>query len=62
MQTEQRESGHIVFESNLPGPAIFVMAFFTTFAFLSPVNIIRAVTTEALCFKLFLVYLTFMTG
>ena len=62
MQTEQWKIGHIVLETHLPAPTIFVMAFLTALTFLSPVNIICSMTTETLHCKLFLVNFTFMAG
>jgi len=62
MQTEKWKAGHIMFEAHLPAPAIFIMALLTALPFLSPVNIIRPMTTETFRCKLFLVDLTPMTG
>lgn len=61
MQAKQRETAHVVFKAYLSGPALLVMAIFAVLPLLAPVDIIRAMTTEAPGCKLLLVNLTFMT-
>ena len=62
MQTKQWKSGHVMLETYFPSPTIFVMTFLTAITFLSPVDIIRAMTAETRDCKLFLINFTFMTG
>ena len=62
MQAEQRESGHVMFETYLSCPSTFVMAFPALFSFLTPVHIILAVTAETLDCQLFPVNFPLVAG
>jgi len=62
VQAKQRKPGHVMLETYLSGPTIFIMTFLTVFPFLAPVDIIRAVTAETPGCKFFLVNFPFMAG
>ena len=55
MQTKQWKAGHVMLETYLPGPAVFVMTFLTVITYLSPVDIIRTMAAGTFDGELFLV-------
>lgn len=57
----QRKAGHGMIETDLPTPAVFIMACFAALTLLPLVDIIRRMTAVAACFQVFRGQFTTMT-